>query len=105
MGWNRSDLGFCAELEADRGIGADFAHGTPKGKEFLGFEEHARLIDKTLGKPGSAQDRRGTDSQFFQLRKGAARDAKVLIHSVYSDLREAMSMEKRYFTSDLSSLS
>ena len=98
-------LTFCAELETDRRIAADFAHGAPKGKEFLGIKEHARLIDKSLGKPGSAQDGRGTDSQFFQLRKGAARDAKMLVHSVYSDLREAMSMEKRYFTSDLRSLS
>ncbi len=96
---------FYAELETDRRIGADFAHGAPKGKEFLCIKEHARLIDKSLGKPGSAQDCRGTDSQFFQLRKGAARDAKVLVLSVYTDLREAMSMEERYFTSDLRSLS
>ena len=52
-----------------------------------------------------ATSRGGTDSQFFQLRKGPARNAKVFIHRVYSDLREAISIEKRYFTSDLSSLS
>jgi hypothetical protein len=39
------------------------------------------LIDESLGKSGSAQDCRGTDSQFFQLDKSAARDTKVLIHA------------------------
>jgi hypothetical protein len=73
-------LGFCAEQETNRGVGTDFAHGTPEGKEFLSREEHARLIRESLGKAGSAQDRRGTDSQFFQLEKSAARDAKVLVH-------------------------
>jgi hypothetical protein len=75
-------LRFCAEQETDRGVGADFAHGTPEGKEFLGREKHTRLIDTSLRKTGSAQDCRGTDSQFFQLRKSAAGKAKVFIHRV-----------------------
>src|SRR2546422_4756768 len=83
-------LTFCAELETDRRIGADFAHGAPQGKEFLCIKEHARLIDKSLGKPGSAQDCRGTDTQFFQLRKGAARDAKVRSEEHTSELQSRL---------------
>ena len=73
-------LTLCAEQDTNRGVCTDFPNGTPQSEEFLSLEEHARLIDKCLGKSGSAQDRRGRQAQFFQLRKGAARDAKVFIH-------------------------
>jgi hypothetical protein len=71
---------FCAEPEANCRIGADFAHGTPESKQFLGVEQNASSINKPWGKSGPPQDLRSTDSQFFQLGKGAAGDAKVLIH-------------------------
>lgn len=71
---------FRSQQETNRGVGADFAHRTPQSKEFLSREEHSRFIDQSLGESRSAQDRRGTDSQFFQLVKRAARDAKVFIH-------------------------
>jgi hypothetical protein len=68
------------EHEPDGGVQTDFSNRTPKGKEFLGLEEHARLVQKRLGKSGVAQDRSGANSQIFQLRKMAARKAKVLVH-------------------------
>ena len=73
-------LRFCAEQEPDVRVCADLAHGTPKRKEFLSVEKRTGLIDKCLGEPGSAQDRRGTDPKFFQSLKSTAREAKVLIH-------------------------
>src|ERR1700730_3939423 len=73
-------LCFCAEQEPDGRVCADLAHGTPERKEFLSVEEHTGLIDKYLGKSGSAQGRRGTDPKFFQSLKSTARKAKVLIH-------------------------
>jgi len=79
-------LRFRSQQKTDRGIGADlaahFADGPPQRKEFLGGEEHSRLVEKCLGKPGFAQHRCGTDSQLFQLLKRAPGDAKVFGHRV-----------------------
>ena len=38
-------------------------------------------------------------------RRSYYRQAEVLVRSLYSDRREAMSMENRYFTPDFNSLS
>jgi hypothetical protein len=48
---------------------------------------------------------RGLGSLEAAAGRSSYRHAEVLVRSLYSDLREAMSMENRYFTSDLSSLS
>src|SRR6266576_2095456 len=86
-------LVFCAEQEADRRACAEFGDGTPKSKQFLSFQEHARLINESLRKSGSAQDCRGTDSHFFQLKERAARDAKVLIHTLLTFERSHIDRE------------
>jgi hypothetical protein len=73
-------LTFCAEMETNRWVSANFAHGTPQNKEFFRIEEHARLINKALGKHGPVQDGSRANPQLFQLRKIASGKAEVFIH-------------------------
>jgi hypothetical protein len=94
-----------AELEPNCRIIADFANCTPQREQFFGCKKHTRLTGERLRKSGAAKDCGRRYAKFFQFRKYAAGNAKVLIHRLYSDLRDAMSIEKRYFTSDLKSLS
>src|SRR5215469_12226692 len=60
-------LVFRSQQEANGRVGADFANGSPEGKEFFRSEEHARLMDESLWKSCPVQNGRGTESQFFQL--------------------------------------
>ena len=103
-GWNRSIFVSVPELEADRRVGADFANGAPKGKQFLGVEQYARLIDQALAEARPCAGPRRHGLPVLPTCEVLPETRKCLF-IVYSDLREAMSMEKRYFTSDLSSLS
>src|SRR5438270_2326485 len=94
-------LVFCAEQETNGRIGAGFPNGAPQREKLLSLQEHARLIQESLRKAGTAQDVGGADAQCFQLRESGAGKTKVLIHQLHSDLREAISIEKRYFPSDM----
>ena len=89
------------QLETDGGIVADLANSTPQREEFFGRNEDARLREEILRKRGAAQNGRSRDACFFQPCAEDAWNAEVPDHADYSELSDAMSIEKRYLTSDL----
>src|SRR5207248_6686740 len=92
---------FRAQLQSNRRIAAHFPNGAPKREEFSGRDIYFFLLEEPCRQTGAPKHRRQRYVMLLQPLCPKFGYLKLIAH----DLSEAMSIEKRYFTSDLSSRS
>src|SRR6059036_3010328 len=92
---------FRSQLQSNHRIAAHFPNGAPKREEFSGRDIYFFLLEEPCRQTGAPKHRRQRYVMLLQPLCPKFGYLKLIAH----DLSEAMSIEKRYFTSDLSSRS
>src|SRR5207248_11446924 len=92
---------FRSQLQSNHRIAAHFSNGAPKREEFSGRDVYFFLLEKPCRQTGAPKHRRQRYVMVLQPLCPKFGHLKLIAH----DLSEAMSIEKRYFTSDLSNRS